>query len=200
MSVTIQLRPLQPLSATLTANLTVAIAHKFSLPCVLDSRLFTAAQLATAYYSERQQYLAAPLLQQLKRETAPTTLATLGVTTEDLFTTGKQFIFGEAEVGGKVAIISLARLTAKFAAPLTATLTSTLTPSLKASLTTTLANRLAVHELGHVFALRHCDRPRCVMQFSPQIAALTQKSSQFCPECAHTLAENLLKFWPANSQ
>jgi archaemetzincin len=198
MPITIQLRPLQPLDDSLINSLTATIAHKFSLPCVFDQRPFSEQQLRAAYYPDREQYLAAPLLQQLKWETAATTLATLGVLKEDLFTEGKRFIFGEAEVGGKVALISIARLAAT-----SSWIASNQAKSNHAQAWATklsLANRLAVHELGHVFALRHCPQPRCVMQFSPQIADLMRKSSQFCPDCAHTVAENLLKFWPANSR
>jgi predicted Zn-dependent protease len=46
----------------------------------------------------------------------------------------------------------------------------------------------AVHELGHVFLLRHCPTPECVMHFSNSLQDTDYKSKEFCPECR--------KLWP----
>jgi len=96
----------------------------------------------------------------------------LGITDVDLYTEGLNFVFGEAELGGQMAIISLARLHQSFY-------------SLPENKTLFLerAKKEAVHELGHVFGLAHCPDPECVMHFSNSLLDTDRKSASFCPRC-----------------
>jgi archaemetzincin len=45
----------------------------------------------------------------------------------------------------------------------------------------------AVHELGHVYGLDHCERQDCVMWFSNTLTETDRKGSRFCPVCVRAL-------------
>jgi archaemetzincin len=91
----------------------------------------------------------------------------LGVTDVDLFIPVLTFVFGEAQLGGRAAIVSLARLT-------------------EAADPAKLAARFvkeAVHELGHTFGLVHCASAACVMSRSPGLTAVDLKRDRLCADC-----------------
>lgn len=123
------------------------------------------------YHAGRQQYHAPSLLHRLRgRRREPACL--LAVTGADLFAPGLSFVFGEADLAGRCAVISLARLREPYLGfPLTAQ---------------RVAQRAlveAVHELGHLLGLGHCRRPECVMRFSNTLADTDRKRAEFCPRC-----------------
>jgi archaemetzincin len=45
----------------------------------------------------------------------------------------------------------------------------------------------AIHELGHVFGLRHCEDRHCVMTFSNSLADTDLKGPDFCSRCRRAL-------------
>lgn len=125
-----------------------------------------------SYRKERQQYLAAPFIRVLAELPGDGYLRLLGITDVDLFTKGLNFIFGQAVIGGRECLISLARLR----------------PSLNgqpddAGLFQERVIKEAVHELGHTFGLSHCGDPLCVMMFSNSLSDTDRKSSAFCENC-----------------
>jgi len=82
------------------------------------------------------------------------------------------FVFGEAIINGKVAVISLYRLD-----------TRRYGNQGGAARYLERALKEAVHELGHTFGLEHCGDPRCVMFFSNSLLDTDRKGSVFCPAC-----------------
>lgn len=100
----------------------------------------------------------------------------LAVTDQDLFIPILTYVFGEAQLGGRAAVCSTARLAEGVALA---------GPRL-------LVERLAkeaVHEVGHAFGLRHCETAGCVMGRSPGVAGVDQKSHQLCTTCRRRLEE-----------
>jgi archaemetzincin len=97
----------------------------------------------------------------------------LGIAADDLVAPGRPFVFGEATVGGAAAVVSTARLRTggEWGNAM-------------------LRKRLlveAVHELGHVAGLDHCDRPSCVMFPSVTVRDTDTKGAEPCGGCRRAL-------------
>jgi len=105
----------------------------------------------------------------------------LGITDVDLYTEGLNFVFGEAELGGQLAVISLTRLHQSFYS----------LPENRA-IFLERAKKEAVHELGHVFGLAHCPDSECVMHFSNSLLDTDRKSASFCSRCRELLEKLIL--------
>ncbi len=125
-----------------------------------------------AYNKTRNQYKGMSLLNALIEKEG----ATLGITEVDAYVEGLNFIFGLAL--GRKALISLKRLKPEFHN----------FPSDK-DLLKLRALKEAVHELGHVFNLRHCSDRKCVMHFSNSIWDTDFKDWKFCGLCEQEIAK-----------
>ena len=101
----------------------------------------------------------------------------LAVLDADIYAEGLNFVFGEAELGGRRAIISLFRL--KWGV----TEAKEAEEKLKER-----ALKEAVHEIGHVLGLSHCPNRMCVMHFSNSLLDTDIKSWRFCEKCLRKLA------------
>jgi archaemetzincin len=100
----------------------------------------------------------------------------LAVTDVDLFVPQLNFVFGQAQFSGAIALISIRRLDPTFYGS---------RPSYETLLERTVKE--AVHELGHTFGLSHCPNPACVMSFSNSILDVDKKSKDFCDKCRKKL-------------
>jgi archaemetzincin len=124
------------------------------------------------YDASRSQYSSTRILELLLDDPQPGGGPVLGVTGVDLFVPVLTFVYGEAQLGGRAAVVSLHRLRPEaYGLPPDARL---------------LAQRLlkeAVHELGHVHGLVHCPDPVCVMRPSTYVEQIDSKSSEFCDLC-----------------
>ncbi len=134
-----------------------------------------------AYDTSRGQYDTRALMSRLLEQPA-TTEKLLAVTDVDLFVPVLTFVFGEAQMGGRAAVVSSYRLAPeKYGLPPDSTL---------------LEDRLikeAIHELGHAYGLAHCQNIRCVMTSSPAVEGIDLKSSDFCAACDRTLRPATMK-------
>lgn len=128
-----------------------------------------------AYNASRKQYLADLILDRLRyRITGENKL--LALIENDLYTHGLNFVFGQAQCPGRVALVSLRRLDQTFYG-----MTANYNLFLKR------ATKEAVHELGHTFGLRHCSNLDCVMSFSNSLLDVDRKSPTFCDACRKKL-------------
>jgi archaemetzincin len=160
----------QPEAEQLVAQ---ASAH-VAVPCRL---LETPAEIAPAPIPGREQIDATGLLAQLERLAAPAERMVVGITGRDLAIPVFTFVFGLARVGGRAAVVSLARLRPEYygrpADP---------------ALTARRAVAEVLHELGHVGGLAHCVDHQCLMHFSTSVEAVDLRGLAYCAECAAGLA------------
>jgi archaemetzincin len=126
-----------------------------------------------SYDSTRKQYYSSLLLMLIREYSRKTDAdKILGITDADLFVPQLNFVFGEAESPGKVAIVSLYRLRAEYHGEANETLFLE------------RAAKEAIHETGHTFGLSHCPDSSCVMSFSNTIHAVDAKKREFCSKCS----------------
>ena len=104
----------------------------------------------------------------------------MGITEVDLYVPKLNFVFGQAECPGKIAVISLFRLKPEFYGQAS---------NVKLFLERTLKE--AVHELGHTLGLGHCRHSFCVMFFSNSIMDTDRKETNFCIECQKTIEKKI---------
>jgi archaemetzincin len=128
--------------------------------------------LEKAYDSRRKQYLATKILSALKKSRAAKGDRVLGVVDVDLYATGLNFIFGQAETAAGTAVISLYQLRQEYYGMLP-----------NEALLEDRAFKEAVHELGHTFGLEHCPNEKCIMHFSNSLADTDWKQAAFCSRC-----------------
>jgi archaemetzincin len=133
--------------------------------------------VATAFLATRSQYDSAWILESLARDTAEETL-TLGVTNRDLCLPMLSFVFGHAQLRGRVALMSLARLRQEF---------YSLAPD--PMLLEARAAKEALHEVGHALGLVHCPRRSCVMSLATDVEQVDAKQAAFCRTCRALLRE-----------
>jgi len=126
---------------------------------------------AYAFDPSRGQYRSTMILKRLKSEASVDDLI-LGITSVDLFSKNLTFVFGEAEIGGIVAVISLARLDQSFYG--TKSDNDLLLKRIK---------KEAIHELGHVFGLNHCNDVHCAMYYSNDLVDTDNKKDDYCDLC-----------------
>ncbi len=135
---------------------------------------------AAAWAPSRGQWSATEFLRLLLAALPPEASRLLGVTERDLFVPVLSFVYGQAQLGGPAAVVSLARLRPEFHG--------------LAADPATLDRRAAVeavHELGHTFGLVHCLERRCPMSLSIDLPDLDQKTAEPCPGCSALLEGSL---------
>jgi archaemetzincin len=126
-----------------------------------------------AYDAGRNQHGSIPVLEMLSRQCPADALKLLAVTERDLFIPVLTFVFGHAQLGGRVAVISLARLRQEFYG---------LAPDREIFLERVAKE--ALHETGHTFGLVHCPDQRCAMSLATGIRHIDLKDAAFCRSCA----------------
>lgn len=167
----ISLIPIGKLDGSLLALLQKEMTRIFHEPVVVRRETL---DIRLAYNRSRKQFSSSQILSRslskLRRQRDEKILAVVDV---DLYAEPLNFVFGEADPSSGIAVMSLARLKQEFYnRPADETLFR------KRALTE------AVHELGHVYGLRHCDNSRCVMFFSNSLADTDKKGYHFCSRCS----------------
>jgi archaemetzincin len=157
-------------------RMAAALRGAFALPV---ERREPIAEPDQAWSPARGQWAAAEFLKLLLAH-APGPGRLLGVTERDLFVPVLSFVYGQAQLEGRVAIVSLARLRPEFHG----------LPE-DAALLERRATTEAVHEVGHTFGLVHCPDRRCPMSLSIDLPDLDGKSAEPCPGCSALLEEGL---------
>ncbi len=135
-----------------------------------------AVPIDSFYDAQRAQYnstgIIAHLLDRYRFADAASPTKVLGVAGQDLFIPILTYVFGEAQLGGLVGVVSYYRLpNERYGLPADGRLFS---------------DRLlkeAMHELGHTYGLIHCRALDCVMHISTYVEDIDTKSAAFCRDC-----------------
>lgn len=131
------------------------------------------------YDPKRGQFHSTSILKELLKRFPSDGLKALLVVGVDLFIPILTFVFGEAQLGGKVGIVSTARLRQQFYQ----------LPEDKGLLIRRLLKEVK-HELGHTFGLLHCEDHRCVMSVAHNVLGVDSKGLDFCKACREALLSN----------
>lgn len=154
----IQLQPLGKVDLELVKWLAKELEKKFAT----EVRILPPEKIPeTCFDNTRKQFNSTCILYSYRAKEK-----TLLVTSEDIYADHMNFVFGEAEILGKRAIVSYYRLRTQ-----------------DEEIFKQRVLKEAVHELGHVFGLKHCKNPGCVMNFSSCVLEVDKKTSSFCSRC-----------------
>lgn len=150
------------------------LERELSMTCETGPRL---AYPSYAYNLRREQYLSSSILRRLGELQLPKADRILGVVDLDLYVPELNFVFGQASMNGKEAIIALPCLRQSFYG----------LPEDR-DLFRQRVVKEAVHELGHTLGLGHCPDNGCVMHFSNSLRDTDIKGQSFCRRCQAQLA------------
>lgn len=164
----IKIVPIGDVYSELLEYLELTLPGSFEAPCVV---LAETLDPRVGYNAARRQYHSTQLLARLKLFDQGGGKI-LGVTEVDLFIPIFTFVFGEAQVGGPLALMSTHRLQQQFYG----------LPENRESYFAR-AEKEATHELGHAFGLPHCRSFDCVMRFSNSVEEVDLKPCKFCQLC-----------------
>ncbi len=105
----------------------------------------------------------------------------LSLTDVDLFIPILTYVYGEAELGGKSAILSTYRLKEE------------LPPQNRDEVYLFRLIKESLHELGHTFNLRHCRDSKCLMHYARNIRDVDNKTDNLCRYCKILLEDEIKK-------
>jgi archaemetzincin len=129
-----------------------------------------------AYEAGRRQYGSIAVLEMLARVCPDDAWKLLAVTDRDLYIPVLTFVFGQAQLGGRAAVVSLARLRQEFYG---------LPPN--RDVFVERARKEALHETGHMCGLVHCADRSCAMSLATNVRQIDTKNAAFCAPCAARL-------------
>ena len=131
-----------------------------------------------AYIPVRGQYDATKIIKQLVSIShgAP---YKLGIIAHDICSPILSFVFGESQLGGYAALISLHRLMDD-------------NPEIYYQ----RAAKISLHEVGHLLGLGHCWENYCIMHFSSNLEALDALPINFCTACEYEVRRHLTALSP----
>ncbi len=133
-----------------------------------------------AFQSHRCQYDAGLVLKYLAQFSFPYHSRILAITDMDLCTPIHTFVFGQAELGLSLAIVSDFRL-------------KHMEDGILASegIYYERLAKVALHEIAHTFSLYHCETPKCLMQISRGLRHLDELDIFFCERCSFVLRQSM---------
>lgn len=169
----IYILPLRFTDNDLLENLSSVLAKVFKLPVDFLQDSFS---LKDGHDPVRNQYNSTWILSKLLEVVPQENCKILGVTSVDLYVPVLTFVFGEAQLGGKAAVVSSFRLRDELYG----------LPRNPQRLRERLEKE-AVHELGHTFGIVHCRDPLCVMHSYTYAEEIDFKSRDFCRSCSTLL-------------
>ncbi len=132
-----------------------------------------------AYHEGRGQYFSTAILEEMDKRLPGDFLKIIALTRKDLFIPILTYVFGEAQLGGRCAILSSFRLNPVSRSP------DNLVLYQKRII------KEVLHELGHTFNLTHCRDKRCIMHYCRRLRDIDEKEAMFCRYCSLFLEDEL---------
>jgi archaemetzincin len=174
----VHLLPVGKVDASLLRELCAAIPQSLYVTCeILSFEL----DPSPCYHTERQQYHSSEILRRIQALVRPLDWRILAVADVDLYIPILKYVFGEAQMGGPCAVVSVHRLHQEFYGL-----------DRDDALLSQRLFKESVHELGHTLDLRHCQDYRCVMASSHSVEWIDLRESTLCDSC-RSVAEVKLK-------
>jgi archaemetzincin len=166
--------PIRPVDHAELTALVMPLSNAFELPVSIEESSYLDPSFAFDTY--RNQFNSTSIIAALLERSERFTGKIIGITTVDLFVPVLTYVFGEAQLDGRIAVLSTYRLREELYG---------LDPNPKLEQIRLLKE--AIHELGHTFGLIHCHNPECVMHSSTSAEEIDIKGKDFCEECAKTV-------------
>lgn len=171
----VRLFPIGRIPDGFTEDLAARVSAVVPLPCRVH-RPQPGEAIDPPMLAGRDQVDADGLLSRLERLAGSGGEVWMGLTVHDIGSPIFAFFFGRSRLGGRAALVSLARLTPRFYG----------LPE-DPALTLRRATLEVLHELGHSAGLEHCREQGCVMHFAPSVEALDLRGRGYCASCAGAL-------------
>lgn len=139
-----------------------------------EVKLLPAERLNRGWYNaKRRQYRAGHVAAYLASRVQPSSLGLFGLTGHDLYALRLNFVFGLAMLTQRAGIYSVHRYGRE--------------PKLLLRRTF----KLAAHEIGHMFGLKHCVFYKCTMNGTNSLHEMARQPLHLCPVCHRKLQWNL---------
>ena len=129
---------------------------------------------------ERNQYYSTKIIAEVLNHSTEYDGKILVLVDFDLYIPIFTYVFGEAQLNGKVSIVSLCRLYEEFYTGIS-----------NDELLFQRAMKEILHEIGHSFGLIHCSNWDCVMHSSAGIEEVDIKGNFYCKDCALIIDEHI---------
>jgi len=165
----VHLLPVGRVDASLLQELRAAIRRSLHVACEI---LPFEIDPTPCYHAERQQYYSSEILRRMQALVRPQDWRILAVADLDLYIPILKYVFGEAQMGGPCAVVSVHRLHQEFYGL-----------DRDDALLSQRLLKESVHELGHTLDLRHCQDYRCVMASSHSVEWIDLRESTLCDSC-----------------
>ena len=172
--------PIRPVDHAELTALVSPLSNAFELPVSIEESNYLDPSFAFDTY--RNQFNSTALIAALLERSKSFPGKIIGITTVDLFVPVLTYVFGEAQLDGRAAVLSAFRLREELYGL-----------DQNPTLEHVRLLKEAIHELGHTFGLIHCHIPECVMHSSTSAEEIDVKGKDFCEECTRTMKYSLLQ-------
>lgn len=171
--------PIEFSNVTLINSIVKELSSTFSCKVTIEK---LPINTSTSYSKEREQYFSTQIIAEAINYTSHIKGKVLLLVEFDLFVPVFTYVFGEAQLNGKHAIVSVSRFHEEF-----------YSGSTNEILLLERSIKEVLHELGHTFGLIHCKDWDCVMHTSMGVEEIDLKGKTFCKTCASKINVSINK-------
>lgn len=150
------------------ANQTIEL--NFGYKCVLEN--INSISSNNFFDPSRNQYYSTKILEAALTKFSAAYDKLIVLTQFDLYVPILTFVFGEAQLNGKAAIVSTSRLHNEFYGL-----------QRDEKILSERFKKEIMHEIGHTFGLKHCHDWFCVMHSSSTVDEVDIKGGNYCRDC-----------------